>query len=874
MQRRPRAWCAQGYLSLREVVRDLGTTAHVGIAAFAQRTATSSRVARILVATMLACCACAPSQAAESTGFGVSPSDVTSIEAYPARVVLDGRYDSRQLILTARLGDGRNCDVTGLVPWSVAHVNQARVSPSGRLTPLADGETEVVASLGSHLARIPIVIRNFATDRPINFANQVVPIFTKLGCNSGGCHGKQSGQNGFRLSLLGFDPSFDYETLVDEGRGRRVFVTAPEQSLLLLKATGTIAHGGGRKLEPGSDEYQIVRRWIAAGAPVGRATDAVLTQVTVYPVASVLSRGGRQQLSVSAHYSDGRVEDVTRRAQYESNDTQLATADGEGLVTTRELSGEAAVMVRYQGQVAVFRATVPLGKPTPAYAFPEQTFVDRHTSKKWRELGLVPSERCTDAEFLRRASLDLCGVVPTPDEVRAFSADPDANKREKLVDRLVESEGYCDLFAHKWADILRVTRRNQPTRAHGTFAFHAWIRDALAADLPYDQFVRTILVALGDEAKAPQTVWYKDLQSPEQLVDDTAQVFLGMRIACAQCHHHPYEKWSQDDYYGLAAFFGRLRRKPQIEPGVVLNGERPRQSIYLLAAGTVTNKRTKRPAVTTFLDGKPVDVPAGDDPRRVLADWMTDAKNPYFARAVANRYWAHFFGRGIVDPLDDMRATNPPANPQLLDALAADLVEHGYRLKHLVRSICKSRTYQLSAVPNEFNAHDRHAYARYYPRRLPAEVLYDVLNQVLGSKADFAGIPADTHAPQRALALPDESVRSYFLDVFGRPQRLSACECERVAETNLAQVLHLLNSNEVQRRLSGASGRAASLAKDPRPDAAKVDDLFLWVVAHPPTSGQREAALTHIAKCGKDKKRAYEDLLWSLINTKEFSFNK
>jgi Protein of unknown function (DUF1553)/Protein of unknown function (DUF1549) len=802
------------------------------------------------------------------------PREIQALEAYPSKLELKGRHDARQLLVSATLADGRVRDLTGLVPWKVIDPSRVTISERGRVLPLSDGDTEIVAELAGKTVRVPVRVTDCAKDLAVNFPNQVVPIFTKLGCNSGGCHGKQSGQNGFRLSLLGFDPALDHETLVHEAKGRRVFVPSAENSLLLRKGTAQIAHGGGRKLDPESDEYDIIRRWIAAGASLGRTDEAVLARIRVHPERGSLESRGRQQLAAFAEYSDGAEEDVTRRALYESNDPEVAKVDAEGLVRAMEQSGEAAVMVRYQGQVAVYRAAVPLGKPAPDYDFTEQTVVDRHVRRKWRELGLVPSELCSDAQFLRRASLDITGTLPSPEDVRAFEADNDPRKRAKLVDRLVDSDEYADLFAHKWADILRVSRRGRPSREHGTFAFHDWIRQAVAADLPYNEFTRAILTAVGDESRTPPTVWYKEFQTPEQLADDAAQVFLGMRIACAQCHHHPYEKWSQDDYWGLAAFFGRVKRKVQVELGVADNGDPDRFSISIAPNGNVTNKRTKRAAQMKPLDGTPIMVAPEEDPRQKLADWMTDPQNPFFARAIANRYWAHFFGRGIVDPIDDMRVTNPPSNPELLDALAAESASHGYSNKHLIRTICNSRAYQLSSAPNDYNRSDKHSYARYYPKRLSAEVLYDALTQVLGGRAQFAGLPSDTYAPRRAVMLPDESFQSYFLDVFGRPQRISACECERVAEANLAQVLHLLNSNEVQSRLSNPDSRAGRLAKDARPDSEKIEELFFWAFAHGPKPEQLEAALAHLAAAGADKKAAYENILWSLINTKEFSFNQ
>jgi hypothetical protein len=801
------------------------------------------------------------------------PAEVQSLVSHPAKVSLKGIDDAAQLILTGNLAGERMQDLSMAVEYSVADKKVCEVSSTGRITPLANGTTEVTARYGDKVVKVSVVAESCDVNLPINFPNQIVPVFTKLGCNSGGCHGKASGQNGFKLSLLGFEPEFDFNALVKEARGRRVFPAAPDHSLLLLKATGQIAHGGGKRMDIDSDEYRLIRRWIAAGLPYGKEGDPVVTSISVYPENRILSRQNRQQFAVYAHYSDGTVEDITRRAQYESNDEEIAIVNTQALVHTLDMSGEAAIMCRYQGHVAVFRATVPLGVKIPDYSFPHQTLVDQYTHQKWQQLGLVPSEVCSDAEFIRRLRLDLTGTLPTPTELEAFTNDQDPQKRAKLVDKLLETEEFSYFFANKWADILRVKRGNQVTRAPGTFAFHSWIRKAMARDMPYDQFARAILGATGDEFSHPPTVWYKDLNKPEQFVDDTAQVFLGQRLACAQCHHHPYEKWSQDDYWGFAAFFGRIGRKNINEPSPN-NQRQTRQIIYNRSSGNVTNQKTKKPAPIKPLDAEPLTVSPDQDPRQKLVDWMASPTNPFFAPAVANRYWAHFFDRGIVDPLDDMRVTNPPSNPQLLDALAKDFIAHQFSLKHLIRTICKSRTYQLSSTPNEFNKHDKQNYARYYPRRMSAEVLYDAVNQVTGSSSSFRGLPRDTYAPQRAIMLYDESFPSYFLDVFGRPQRISACECERVNEANLAQALHLLNSNEIQQKLTGGGSRADQLAKDKRPDGEKVDELFLWALGRKPTPVQKEKALAHLAKHEKNKKLAYENILWALLNTKEFVFNK
>ncbi len=823
----------------------------------------------LLVALLLALPA-----AAQEVAPLPKPADIKTLSVKPEAVTLPGDDASTQLIVTATLNDGRVIDLTTDSKFAVTDAKLATVSEGGRVLPKGNGATDLTVSFGDKTAKVPVSVKFVGETRPINFGNQVVPVFTKLGCNSGGCHGKQSGQNGFRLSLLGFDPEFDYGTLVKEGRGRRLMPASPDESLFLLKGTGAMPHGGGRKLEPASDEYKVVRRWIAAGMPYGDEKDATVTKISIFPDARVMTRQAKQQLAVLAHYSDGTTEDVTRRAQFETNDGEVASVDGTGLVRTLALSGQAAVMARYLGKVSVFRAVVPLGVKTPDWTFAGKTVVDEHTTRKWKELGLVPSELSTDEVFVRRIYLDLCGTLPTPKQATDFLADKTADKRDKLIDTLLDSPEYAYYFANKWADVLRVKRRGEASRAQGTFAFHGWIREAVASDLPYSEFARAVIGATGDEAKNPPTVWFKELEKPEQFVDDTAQVFLGQRLACAQCHHHPYEKWSQEDYWGLAAFFGRVGKKDIPKAGGSGNGN-DGKLIYTKSSGTVNNKRTGKVALPKPLDGEPMEISADDDPRVKLIDWMTNPTNPFFAKAVANRYWAHFLGRGIVDPLDDMRVTNPPTNPELLDALAKNLTDNKYSLKALIKTICKSRTYQLSAVPNEFNKSDKHAYARYYPKRMQAEVLLDAVNQVADSPTNFSGLPKDKNGPRKAVQLPDESFGCYFLDVFGRPQRISACECERVSEANLAQALHLLNSDEVQGKVAGGGRTAAMMkAEDKRTDVEKVEELFLWAFGRKPTENDVKVALAHIAKHEKNKKTAYENILWALLNTKEFQFNQ
>lgn len=804
----------------------------------------------------------------------VPTASADALRAFPESLSIRGTDDAPQIIV--EISGARDVDVTEKVTFSVSHHQVVRVEASGRVFPLANGQATITATLDGRSVKIPVTVSGMEQPRAINFANQISPIFTKLGCNAGGCHGKIQGQNGFRLSLLGFDPELDYTTLVKESRGRRLLPAAPDASLLLLKATGAIPHGGGRKMDPTGEEYKLLRRWIASGMPVGHDSDPKIIRVSVHPEQRNIQRGSRQQLIIHAHYSEGSKEDVTRRAQFESNDTEIAQVSESGLVQAQKLTGQAAIMIRFSGNVAVFRAIVPRPGEIPKFDFAVKTKLDEAVAAKWRELGVTPSPECSDEQFIRRAMLDITGTLPSANDVIAFVKDNNPSKRDALIDRLVDTPEYGYFFANKWADVLRVKRRNQTSRMAGTYAFHTWIREAMAADKPYDQFVREIITAIGEESSSPPTVWYKEVASAEQFVDDISQVFLGQRLACANCHHHPYEKWSQDDYWGLAAFYARVGTKPLPSPGMNPNGDggrSRRQAVYLRPSGNVINKRTNRPAVMQPLDSEPI-AKTTDDPRRALADWMTDSNNPFFAKAVVNRYWAHFFGRGIVDPLDDMRITNPPSNPELLDALSNEFIRGRYSLKNLVKLITKSRVYGLSSTPNEFNMSDRQSYARYYPRRLSAEVLYDAVAKVTGSPSVFPGLPTDINAPQRAIMLPDESFPSYFLDVTGRPQRISACECERVSDASLAMTLHLLNSEEVQQKIARPGSRADMLAQDKRGEAEKITELFLSTLSTSPNEQQLQMALDHVAKHEKNKKLAYENILWALVNSKAFIFNQ
>jgi hypothetical protein len=802
---------------------------------------------------------------------GASPAEGASADV-PA-LTLRGPDDRRQVLATAATEGGGLLELTRDVTYETTPPGVVTVSSTGHVSPQADGSATITArAAGGQSATLSVTVERFGSVDPVNFPNQVVPVFTKNGCNGGGCHGKLSGQNGFRLSLLGFEPREDYEHLVREARGRRLFPAAPENSLLLTKATAATPHGGGKRLEPASDDYRLVVRWIQQGMPYGKDTDPAVSRIEVFPKERTLSRGGGQQLVVLATYTDGSVHDVTRGALFEPNDKNLGEADETGLVRVFDQPGDVAVMVRYQSRVAVFRATVPLGAPVETLP-PARNFIDELVFAKLKKVGMPPSEVCDDGTFLRRVTVDLAGRLPTPEEARAFLADTSPDKRDRCIDRLLDSADYADYFANKWSSVLR-NKRDDAKDLRGSYAFHAWIRDALLTNKPYDRFVREILAASGDVEQNPPVVWYREVKEPNKELEDAAQLFLGMRLQCAQCHHHPYEKWSQQDYYGLAAFFSRVGRKPSGTPGEEV-------VFHRRGGASATNPKTKQSVKPTPLGLAALDLPVDDDPRLALVDWLTSKDNPFFARSLVNRYWKHLMARGLVEPEDDMRETNPPTNPELLDALAAHFVKSGFDLKDLLRTVCRSNVYQLSATPNAHNAVDRQYFSRYYPKRLNAEVLLDAVNGIAGAQSKFDNLPEGT----RAVQLPDNAFNAanYFLQVFGRPESSSACECERSADASLAQTLHLINAKDIQEKLAADAGRASQLAADAaRADDAKVEDLYLRAFARKPTADESAAARAYVektvaGKADKDvkaaRKAAYEDLIWVLINTKEFSFN-
>jgi hypothetical protein len=769
--------------------------------------------------------------------------------------------EGRQLLVSGPGADNRARDLTRKATYRVNPAGIVRVTPEGYVRAVGKGATTITVEVDGRRRAVSVAVRDFDEGRPLHFANDIVPLLTRHGCNAGGCHGRASGQNGFKLSLIGFDPAFDYSALVHEARGRRVFPASPDNSLVLLKAAGRLPHGGGKRLDPDGEDYHTLRRWLVQGAPLGDGRAPTLKRLRVVPEQRVLGRGTEQQLAVLAYYSDGSIRDVTRQGQYQSNETAMAAVDADGLVRTFDLAGEAAVMARYMGQVAVFRALVPLGKAIARYPdFPANNYIDELALARWRQLGIVPSGLCGDGEFVRRVHIDLCGRLPTPEEVRAFLADVRSDKRVRLIDRLLDSPDYAAYFALRWGSVLRNASLAGAEQA--AYAFHEWLRDLIARNRPYDELVRGIVAAAGEWQEAPAVNWYWQMRDDQlhQPVADTAQVFLGLRLQCAKCHHHPYERWSQDDYYGLAGFFARLGRKGLGEP--------PPYYASRTRTTSEVNPRTGKPIEPKLLDGPVLEVPQEEDPRQRLVDWMAQPDNPFFARALVNRMWGHLMGRGLVDPVDDLRETNPSSNPELLDALATDFIRHKFDVKHVLRTICRSRTYQLSSAANEYNKHDKQNHARYYARRMIAEVLHDAVDQVCGVRTPFARMSRRA----RAVDLPHEGFGSYFLDVFDRPPRSSACECARSSGASLQQVLHLSFSPEVEGKLSRGEGRVARLVQAKATPEQAVEELYLAAFARLPAESERQTALEYLSR-QPDRRRGLEDLVWALLNTREFMFN-
>jgi hypothetical protein len=782
------------------------------------------------------------------------------LTVHPARVTLDGPRAEQRLGVLGRYADGRAWDLSRAAKYSSSAPGVATVTPQGVVRPAGDGQAVITVEAGGAKATVPVQVSKASADVPVNFTREIVPVLTRAGCNQGACHGAQHGRGGFKLSLLGFDPAFDYAQIVASAEGRRVVVSDPERSILLQKPTLTMEHGGGERFPVNSRAYNLLKRWLEDGVPEPGPKDPEVTALEVWPTRRTLVPGEQQQILVRATWKDGRTEDVTAWAQFDSLNDGVAGVTPDGLVTARN-RGETHVMVRFGGQATVVQITLPYAKLDSYPQLAAHNFIDEKLIAKWKGLGLVPSPLCSDEELFRRIHLDTIGTLPAPADVKAFLADKSSDRRTKAIDRVLSRPEFVDFWALKWGDLLRINRDFMSER--GMWSFHNWVRGCVRDGKPLDEMVRDIITAEGSTFTEGPANFYMASRNPADWSETATQVFLGVRVGCAKCHHHPFEKWSQDDYYGMAAFFVRLGTKGSQEFG--LFGRE--QVVYLKPNGEQTHPRKGG-----VVKPRPLDGPVLDDPldRRVkLAEWLTAKDNPFFARNLVNRFWGYFMGRGLVEPLDDMRATNPASNPELLDALAKDFVKHRFDLKHLLRTILSSRAYQLSSEATPGNAADAGNvhYARFTVRRLTAEQLADALDFITDTRQKYAGLPLGT----RAIQLPDSAVKSFFLDIFGRPSRKVVCECERTGQPNIAQALHLLNGDFLNAKIAAPTGRVEKLLKAKRGLPEVIEELYLAALSRPPRPEEVTRALGWIREADTPRE-GVQDLLWVLLNSREFQF--
>ncbi len=771
--------------------------------------------------------------------------------------MLDRPEASQQVLVVETVGN-QQLDRTHEVIYAISDPMIAHVDHEGMVSPRSEGTTQLLIRRGAEQVAITVAVTGFVEPTPVSFQFEVQPILTKTRCNSGGCHGKAEGQNGFKLSLFGFDNESDYDALVKETRGRRVNFSNPDSSLVLLKGSAHVPHGGGLKIARDSPRYDLLRRWIREGAPFNSPADHPVTRIEVEPSELVMQLGTTQQLRVTALDTSGRRQCVTAAAEYISNAPQIITTTESGLMHATDIPGEAAILVRYLDQISVCRITLPQSNPSLIRPL-ERNFIDKHVGDKLVRLGIPPSEPIDDSVFLRRVSLDTIGTLPTAVEARKFLTDTDPNKRSRLIDDLLARPEYADYWTMKWADVLRTDKLK--ITPQGTVGMTRWLRAKIAVNQPFDQFATEILLAQGPIQSESPAGFFKSLDTPEVAARSISQLFLGVRIECAQCHHHPSEKWSQDDYAGLVGFFTGVSVKK------LPNGT---DAIVARAGSDQKHPRTGEPVKARALGAAAADFTGMSDRRQAFAKWMTSSENLFFARAIVNRIWSHYFGRGMVNPIDDMRATNPSSNEPLINALVAHMKDRNYDLKAFTKTLLVSQTYQLSVEVNDGNKNDNQNFSHALPKAMPAEVLLDAVCQVTNVPEKFNGWPDGF----RSIQVWDNRMPSYFFRIFGRPVRASVCECERSNEPSISQALHLLNSPEIQEKISHKRGTARHLADSSLSDDEILDEIFLGTVSRFPTIKERAVLRQAFETAGTDRRSAVEDVFWSVLNTKEFLYNQ
>ena len=783
---------------------------------------------------------------------------VPDLAVYPPEIKLGSSRDFQSFVAVIRRDDGITEDASDRVQWTLA--DKTKVRRDGfKLFPTADGKTELVAKYNGAEVRIPITVSGASTKPPISFEKDVMPVLTRSGCNTGSCHGAARGKDGFRISLFGFDPEGDYHRITREIGVRRINLAVPEESLFLKKAIGVVPHTGGKLFDSKSDYYATILEWLQDGAKIDPKDKKppTVASVAIYPEQAVIEGTGSTQRFVAvANYSDGSTRDVTRLAAFTSNNSGTAAIDSEGNVTAGR-RGEAFVMARYDTHTV---GSQVLALPENLQYMPpkiEGNYIDQLVGKKLQQLRVLPSGKCTDEEFIRRATIDITGLLPTEQEYASFMNDAGPDKRAALIDRLLERKEFSEIWAMKFAQLLMVKSTNQVSYK-SAFLYANWLTDKFARNIPIDQMVRELLTSTGGTFKSPATNFYEIERDTLKTSENVAQVFMGIRTQCAQCHNHPFDRWTMDDYYGFASFFSQVGRK---------NAEDYREKIiYNRFGGEVNHLVTKKPVPPKFLGGESPQT-RGKDRRAVVAEWLTSPENPFFATSIANRVWAHYMGVGIIDPVDDIRVSNPASNPELFDELGKKLVEYKYDFRRLVRDICNSQAYQRSSATNESNSHDNRNYAHAVVRRIPAESLLDCISQVTKHNDKFNGLPLGA----RAVQIADGRTTNYFLTTFGRSPRATVCECEATTDPSLSQALHLLNGSSVSNKII-AGKLVDTWLKEKLTPTDVLDRIYLRSLTRKPTEAEKKDLLAQV-ESSKDPKTGLEDIFWAVLNSREFVFN-
>ena len=808
--------------------------------------------------------------AAEDTKPAAVPAEVKLLAAYkvtairliPSELVFSSASDYRKVLVIGTTDKSNEIDLTRTAKLTPAG-DCVRFDEDGYLHPVKDGETRIAVSAGGLKAELPVTVRDLEKPRPVSFVRDVEPILNKVGCTAGTCHGAAKGKNGFKLSLRGYDPEFDYDRLIHDVSGRRFNRADPARSLILLKPTAQVPHGGGMRFDTDSQYYRTILAWLSEGVPFGDTKAAEVERLEVTPSDILMPESGlSQQIVVVAHYSDGSARDVTREASYTSNTPSVAEATQDGLLTS-ERKGEAALLVRYEGNFVTVSTTILSSKPGFQWVqLPQRNYIDEAVDQKLRKLRILPSPPVTDAEFLRRVSLDLIGVPPTTDEVEAFLKykAPEREKRARLVGQLMKRPEYVDHWSLKWGDLLKSNRKFLGQK--GMWRFRDWVRQSVAENKPYNQFVYELLTARGSNYDNPAANYFLIADQPNTEMETTTQLFLGVRFVCAHCHDHPFEQWTNKQYFELSAFFAQV--------GIRDGARSLEKVVYDKDDGEIVFPKTGRVAPAHFPYLQPAHLTDGEGRRQLLAEWLTSKNNPYFAKAIVNRVWSYFFARGIIDPVDDIRSSNPPINPELLTALTKDFIDHHFDLQYLIRTIVDSRTYQLSSLTNEWNVDDENNFSHALPRRLTAEELMDAISISTGSRMVFKDVPKDYLAEE----LPDSKVgMGGFLDLFGRPQRESPCECERRSEVSLKQALNLINGPAVGDAVADPDGRIARLILKGAPDREIIQDLYVATLDRPASAEEVQKAQAYL-EGSKNRTEKVQDLEWALLNSYAFLFNR